>query len=334
MVKDTWAMLHDTNAGLSPYQEYEYCSIVGKCPGLLMKYTIKNIIYELHDTHDQPVMLIPLHLEKTNTQTIAYLWGTFSQSGHLDLIYNNLIKTEAFMTALELIKRDIGTVKFVLNGIQERSRLHELFRPDVNNLNYSVKRSVCVQIPVPFSFDEYLNSLSKHARQNLRTSFNRLKTDHKSLEVKTFVNKPIPADVLVRLFTLYWKRCAEKQLPLGPKRLLPVFLRNLFNPTIRAFKLLANTFHSIVYIDKKIAGFCAGFSYREEKIIIPFLAIESAFSRYSPGMILVTETIKYLIEHHHYQYLDLSRGNEKYKYDCGGKDHFNYNYVIYPATVL
>jgi len=63
-------------------------------------------------------------------------------------------------------------------------------------------------------------------------------------------------------------------------------------------------------------------------MLIPLLTINGAFSRFSPGGILITETIKFLIENHDYKYFDLSRGDEKYKYAYGGKEHFNYSYEI------
>jgi hypothetical protein len=286
------------------------------------------VIYELRDAHGKPIILIPLHLERTKKQTIAYLWGQFSQSGHLDFIYNDQIQAEAFLSAIELINNDIGNIKFVFNLIQERSKLNEIFQTDFPASHYITRKAICVQIPILGSFNEYFKSLDKKVRQNLRTSFNRLKTDNRTYEVKTYVNQPIPFNILLQLFNIYWKRFSEKKYKIGLKRFLPVFIRIRLNPTIMALIKLKNTFYSIIYIDKKIAGFCAGFSSRNEKIILPFLAIDSIFSRYSPGGILITETIKFLTENHSFKYFDLSRGDEKYKYAYGGIEHFNFLYEI------
>jgi CelD/BcsL family acetyltransferase involved in cellulose biosynthesis len=147
-------------------------------------------------------------------------------------------------------------------------------------------------------------------------------------EVTTFVHRPIPAHTLNQLFVTYWNRHADKGLRIGPKRFLPVWARMWLNPSIIALKKLSNVYHSILYIDKSIAGFCAGFVSHNGKIILPFLAINSVFSRYSPGAILITESIKFLVENHNYKYFDLSRGEEKYKYTYGGIEHFNFTYEI------
>jgi hypothetical protein len=276
-------------------------------------------------------MIIPLHIHKEKTQSIAYIWGEKSQAGHLDFIYDEQIQTEAFLAAMKLISSDIGNLKFVLNRVAEQSKLNALVQTSFPTTHYSVSKSTCVQIPIVANYNEYLNSLNKQVRQNLRTSFNRLKTDNRSYEVQTYVNQPVPPDILRQLFKMYWKRLSDKKLFIGHyKKFLPVLLRMRLNPTIVALKKLTNVCYSIIYIDKTIAGFTAGFTSRNGKIILPFLNINSTFSRYSPGGILITETIKFLMENHDYKYFDLSRGDEKYKYTWGGIEHFNFNYEIYP----
>ena len=85
-VMDAWNILYASNTRLTPYQEYSYCSIIGEYSAVLKLKHLKNVIYELRDTHDQTIMVIPLHIKRTKLETIAYLWGEISQSGHLDLI--------------------------------------------------------------------------------------------------------------------------------------------------------------------------------------------------------------------------------------------------------
>lgn len=275
-------------------------------------------------------MLMPLHIKRGKKQSIAYMWGTFSQSGHLDFIYDENIQTEECLLAIKLINREIGNVKFDFDRIPEQSKLNEIIKTGFPPSHYTVRKHTCVQVPIDTSFNDYLNSLGKKVRQNLRTGFNRLKTDNSACEVQTYVNQPIPSDILIKLLNIYWERLSDKELNIGTGRFLPGFLRMRLNPTIFALKKLPNAYYSIIYIDKTIAGFCAGFTARNGKIILPFLAIKSAFSRYSPGGILITKTIKFLMENHDYKFFDLSRGDERYKYIYGGIEHFNFSYEIYP----
>jgi CelD/BcsL family acetyltransferase involved in cellulose biosynthesis len=102
----------------------------------------------------------------------------------------------------------------------------------------------------------------------------------------------------------------------------------LLNPAIIALNRLPNVFYSIISIDQKMAGFCAGFTSADGCTSIPFLAIDSRFSQYSPGGLLITETIRQLINQGRVTSLDLARGDEQYKFTYGGAEHTNYSYDI------
>lgn len=330
-VKDAWNALYARNTQLTPYQEYSYCAIIDKYSRILKWRSLQTIIYELRDRDGRTIMVLPLHIKRTRNGNIAYFLGEKTSAGHLDFIYDERITRDAFLSAIKLINKDIGNVKFVLTRIAEQSKLNALIQSAFAPSRYLINRSICVHIPIPTSFHEYLNSLDKQVRQNLRTSFNRLKADNRAYEVRTYVNQPVPPAILRQLFKVYWERLSGKNISIGIKKsVLPVFLRLHLYPTVIALTKLPNVYYSIVYIDRAIAGFCAGFTSRNGRIILPFLSINSAFSRYSPGGILITEAIRFLIENRGYKYFDLSRGDEKYKYSYGGIEHLNFSYAIDP----
>jgi hypothetical protein len=139
---DAWNTLYTHNTQLTPYQECSYCSIIGKYSAVLKRHCLKNAIYELRNTDDQTIMVLPLHIERTRTQTIAYIWGEKSQSGYLDFIYDEQIQTETFLSAMKLIRKDNGNVKFVLNRITEQSKLNELIQTAFTPLHYNVSKSI------------------------------------------------------------------------------------------------------------------------------------------------------------------------------------------------
>ena len=67
--------------------------------------------------------------------------------------------------------------------------------------------------------------------------------------------------------------------------------------------------------------------YREEVgVIVPKLAIDSDYSFYSPGVIMISEYIKKLCSNNNNNeyYIDLSRGDERYKTVLGGIVYYNY----------
>ena len=80
-----------------------------------------------------------------------------------------------------------------------------------------------------------------------------------------------------------------------------------------------NGFVAVVKVDGRIAGFMEGYiNERKKSLEVPRLAIDDAFSFYSPGMLLLNESVKWLIENSDVRIIDLCRGTEKYKIDMGG----------------
>lgn len=77
---------------------------------------------------------------------------------------------------------------------------------------------------------------------------------------------------------------------------------------------------TVLLIDGKVGAFMHGF-YNEglKSFEVPKLAMNEEYSWYSPGLVLVNETAKKFIEDGHIQYIDLTRGTEKYKTDMGGQ---------------
>lgn len=72
---------------------------------------------------------------------------------------------------------------------------------------------------------------------------------------------------------------------------------------------------------------CAAFNYgidtAHDRVVMMAVATNDKFSRYSPGMLLIEEFIKESINKKKYKIIDFTRGNERYKYSMGGKEHFN-----------
>lgn len=63
------------------------------------------------------------------------------------------------------------------------------------------------------------------------------------------------------------------------------------------------------------------------KILVPRLSINMDYRRYSPGGLLINETIKY-ISLKEFREFDLQRGDESYKYNYGGTDYQNHSWIV------
>ena len=80
----------------------------------------------------------------------------------------------------------------------------------------------------------------------------------------------------------------------------------------------------ILASDNKPIAYMAGLYNEQQKIYyVPRLCINDVYKKYSPGIILVNETIKYLINQGT-SVLDLMEGDELYKIAMGGVVYNNY----------
>ncbi len=77
----------------------------------------------------------------------------------------------------------------------------------------------------------------------------------------------------------------------------------------------------------KPAAFLSGL-FSEDSLIVPRLSIDKEYQRYSPGMLLVVETIKHLQANTKIRTLALSQGDEKYKYQLGAVEHLSYRFTL------
>lgn len=72
-------------------------------------------------------------------------------------------------------------------------------------------------------------------------------------------------------------------------------------------------FVAIVKVDGQVAAFMKGYNnVRTESLEVPRLAINDEYYFYSPGVLLVNETMKWIYDQDDVSILDLCRGTEKY----------------------
>ena len=190
--------------------------------------------------------------------------------------------------------------------------------------------SECVCINLGSDYDTYYQSLSKHARQNIRTAYNRLNRDEKTytfhvVQGAEHLTKQQKDDI-IRLY------CTRMRSKFG-KEVLPYPImypvQRYCNPIVRNLYSLDNKFHAMLYINGELAAFLSGLRNGDgSRIVVPRLAMNDAFDFYEPGIVLIKETAEFLCREYPNTELDLSRGNEKYKFAMGGKTHLNYSFVL------
>lgn len=195
----------------------------------------------------------------------------------------------------------------------------------------------CVRIDFSDDIDGYLKTLRPSVRQNIRTAYNRMSRDGMAYELQIFDNKrPIDKQDWTEIMDLYLKRLFGKYKQKKVSNGLKIWYTHLFYRHIkhdtRSLHYLPNSWHAILYIGGKKAAFMSGFVShalgKEKSIVVPRLAIDAEASFYSPGMVLVCETLRYLAANTEIRTLNLSRGEEKYKYDMGGTAYPTLDFML------
>ena len=158
----------------------------------------------------------------------------------------------------------------------------------------------------------YIASLSKNARQNLRTAYNRLQRDSHTAQL--IVTSKFTNRQLSEAIDLYSSRHALRY-GIHDSWLRRFYLKHLNYSTI-ALQNSPEALHAILTIDSELAAFMMGYE-RNGRWIIPRLSVDDKWKFYSPGILLIDKVTEWLQVNRSNPELDLALGNEPYKYQMG-----------------
>lgn len=162
-------------------------------------------------------------------------------------------------------------------------------------------------IDLPRTWEEYLLSLDRHNRHEIKRKIRRLE-EAKAFKV-CFEGSPADIDDLFRLMKL---SSEKKNIFLSPK--MEEYFRDLINSLWNNKKLEL----CFLKIDGKNIAVVILFNFKDE-VLLYNSGYDPQYYKLAPGLLLKAYTIKRAIEKGKKKY-DFLRGNERYKYDLGGKE--------------
>lgn len=310
-------------SNLHPFQSYSVMKYVFRYSAFyLLQYKVLPVIYIVYDDSGKPVLIAPAKINLVNKT--CYIAGSELAFDFVDFLYceNSAdLMDEAVSALFEYLKED-HIKHFCIQSLETGSvsdcALKKLY--DSKKYRAEMSRDI-INVKINFrdkKYDEYIGDLSKHARQNIRTAYNRLVKDGRILEYYEYTPQTSAKErkkARDRQTEIYSKR-QEKRYAKGN------IIRKLYVRTINFVTKGCVSdvgFISEIKIDGHTAAFLQGFVDTKNRVVlVPRLAINNEYGFYSPGMLLVCETIKRLIETDNYDALSLTRGEEKYKFDLGG----------------
>lgn len=312
-LKKEWIELYDSNSNLSPFVEYDYFNRTIKY--FWYYFVVKRcyVKYYLIFEENSPILIAPILIFSNGRKE---LFGNINGFNYCDMVYKNCSKIK---DAINVLHNRIGT--FEIYKIRENSPLIGV----INSLSYSVVNISNVKIKFGNNYGQYYHSLSKSVRQNLRTSYNRLNKHEYNINLTVVKGGTKDKSFFDDIINLYSKR-HEKRYNVKHNFLKQILLKHCHFAS-ENYKKSANAITFGLYIDGKLAAFMSGITSKQNEFIVPRLSINDDFSFFSPGMILINEVIKYFLDNSNINVLDLSQGEESYKYKMGGIIHYTFNYI-------
>jgi len=317
-LKQDWQRLYQAGKRLPPYMDYAFQKVYKKY--LWVSFGRIGFRYLCYGAvkDGETICIIPV-IERRGKRYIA---GDWSPTGHLDFIYGQDIADGDLQEIVTQLKKTVGSLR--INKLPEDSRLAQLL---ARTYQPADKPQICVNIPFGEDYEAYFACLSKSVRQNNRTAKNRLAREGKTFRVETFVGGGECKAYTKEAYRIYTDRSNQRDH--HNMKAYEVFIKEHFQAVSLSLEKNRNRMWSFLFVDDKMAGFMGGFTTEDgTRVVIPRLAINGEFSLYCPGNLLIAETVRNLMETTKIRNLDLSRGDETYKYSMGGVPYGNWEYEI------
>lgn len=224
-----------------------------------------------------------------------------------DILYTQLGKEKADMIWESIFAyfKEQGFSQLQLDYIREDSPTYTVLHQQAY-LNVS-QQEVSPYILVPQLWEEYLSSLQKKQRHELKRKINRL-----SKIPYTFERKDITKENFDSFITLH------KLSDFNKAKFMTESMEHFFWDVVSTKKLFWQTFLYTLSIEEKEVSSVLVFE-NDEQILLYNSGFDPSFGYYSVGLLGKAFILKHTIKEEKHVY-DFLRGNERYKYDLGAHD--------------
>ncbi len=249
--------------------------------------------------------------------------GHYSICDYMDALVTPGFETPFFASILGKLADD-GAKTVDLRGLRESSPTLEAVTAAAATAGFSTSRedeALSPRVCLPDTWDEYLQTLSKKDRHELRRKLRRLDTAGGDVVLKVVTEAEEASTGLDALFHLMRISSHHKEEFLDRPG-MEAFFREM-TATMAAEGMLR--FYFLTFDGEPVASvlnFDLGgqlFMYNS--------GYDPAYSHYAVGLMSKTLLIKDAIENGR-RCVDFLRGDENYKYDLGGKDQQVYRVVL------
>ena len=271
---------------------------------------------------------LTLRLEKNGVQYAGF--GSRFRIVSEEFIYGDSFSEDDMETCLHLLLSRVGQINFKF--LSDAGLLYKVLKSSFPFSEWGNEINVMVKLKP--TYDEYIASLSKNMRQNIRTAYNRLKSDGRDYRFEIYRGADMPSNLYRQFLKLYSVNYRCRWNPSHSwwrKALSPLRVKYL-HPNAMAMNCIKESLCAVLFIDGKMAAVVGGYLQKNnEYLLVPRLVFDERFSCYSPGIICCLECIKHLILQG-VPLLDLPKGDEKYKFSLGGEVYWQYGGIASNAS--
>lgn len=221
---------------------------------------------------------------------------------------------ETVNTYFESLKTKYGVTSVQFDYVRESSQLFKVLS-EMNPIP-PTQQEVSPFVILPSSWEKCLESLERTDRKELKRKFKRLDTVAHTFRYID-ISKTDAFEEFAKLHRL--SDASKNQFMTDPMK---AFFEDLLSLQIPGWQQKL----AFLYIEDKPAASIFYFE-SEKEILLYNSGYDPEQKYYSAGLLLIAHLIKKSIEGHK-QKFDFLRGNERYKYDLGGKDERLFRFIF------
>jgi len=247
-------------------------------------------------------------------------------SDYCDFITLDERREESYENLLSYLKTNYSDIeKIELMNIQSSSPMLSFlpgFAPEYGYSSSFAETEVAPLLELPSSYEDYIKSLSKKCRHELRRKLRRMESLEGVKVTKITDTKELQSS-LETFIALHREGSPSKQRFWGKKGMSSFFLEIASRFSRQKWVEL-----NFLYHEDRIMAALLNFSYSDQ-VYFYNVAFNKDFARYSPGIFLFNHCIKQAISEGKRK-ADFLRGREKYKYYFGAEDSKIFRLILTP----
>lgn len=344
-LKEYWIEL-ENGKDMTAFQRYSWYYALNKQYLDKCFEAFEKSAYVVAFSMGKPVMIAPIHIKKCGFQfkgygaaSGAYIIGTWGFTDYLNYIYRDF-SPEAFETINSAIKKKYKVKKIHINSIIRGTEVEKYLKSNYENCFHY--ETLCVKTEPKENFDIFYKAMSKSTRQNIRTALNHETKDGKNISIKVF--NTVSISDAEEFYSIYLERSKSKnKIDIksdGIKDTVLKELNKIYNNKLKkslnhSNYLVYNMTHNPdsmlvgIYCDDIKIGFLYGLKSSPNLWHDIIVCFNENYRFYSPCRTALYRLYKDVVYSSDNKLtVDMTKGNEKYKYDFCGKDHFVDSYII------